>query len=136
MELLVNVDVPDVARAVKFYRDGVALELVRYLFDGSVAELTGASARMFLLQKASGTRAAPGLDAWRQYARHWTPVHLDFVVDDVDAASCRARAAGATLEGDVQTHPWGRLALLTDPFGNGFCMVELSGRGYDAAAGE
>ena len=28
-------------------------------------------------------------------------------------------------------HPLGRLALLSDPFGHGFCLFELQGRGYD-----
>jgi hypothetical protein len=36
-------------------------------------------------------------------------VHLDFVVEDLETA-------------------------LADPFGNGFCLVEFSERGYDAIA--
>lgn len=66
--------------------------------------------------------------------RHWTPVHLDFVVPDLDAAIDRARLAGATLEGAPTTHAYGRLALLADPFGHGFCLIEFTGRGYDAIA--
>jgi hypothetical protein len=27
-----------------------------------------------------------------------------------------------------------RLALLADPFGNGFCLLQFTGRGYDAIA--
>jgi predicted enzyme related to lactoylglutathione lyase len=61
-------------------------------------------------------------------------VHLDVVVRDVDAAVARAVSAGATLEGDPQTYGWGKLALLADPFGNGFCLVEFLGRGYDEIA--
>jgi predicted enzyme related to lactoylglutathione lyase len=58
-------------------------------------------------------------------------VHLDFVVEDIDAAVRRAVAAGATLERDVSTHAYGRLALMADPFGNGFCLLQFTGRGYD-----
>jgi predicted enzyme related to lactoylglutathione lyase len=58
-------------------------------------------------------------------------VHLDFVVDDVEAATKRALAAGATLEQEAQAHAYGRLAMLADPFGNGFCLLEFRGRGYD-----
>jgi Glyoxalase-like domain len=42
--------------------------------------------------------------------------------------------AGATLAGDVQTSSWGRLALMADPFGHGFCLVQFVGKGYDAIA--
>jgi predicted enzyme related to lactoylglutathione lyase len=43
----------------------------------------------------------------------------------------RARGAGAVLEGAIASHPWGRIALMADPFGNGFCLVQFVGRGYD-----
>ena len=58
-------------------------------------------------------------------------MHLDFVVDDVELAVARAIAAGATLENGPQSHAYGRLALLADPFGNGFCLLQFTGRGYD-----
>jgi predicted enzyme related to lactoylglutathione lyase len=61
-------------------------------------------------------------------------VHLDFVVPDLHTALERACAAGARLEHDVRTEKWGRIALLSDPFGNGFCLIEFSGRGYDEIA--
>ena len=57
---------------------------------------------------------------------------FDFVVTDIRAALKRARDAGATLERDVTTHAYGKLALMADPFGNGFCLLEFTGRGYDA----
>jgi uncharacterized glyoxalase superfamily protein PhnB len=43
----------------------------------------------------------------------------------------RATMAGARLEGEVETHVWGRIAVLADPFGHGFCLIEFLGRGYD-----
>jgi hypothetical protein len=43
----------------------------------------------------------------------------------------RALGAGATLEQDVTTHAYGKLALMADPFGNGFCLLQFTGRGYD-----
>jgi len=46
----------------------------------------------------------------------------------------RAVAAGARLERPIQTSKWGRLALLADPFGHGFCLVQFLGRGYDEIA--
>ena len=50
---------------------------------------------------------------------------------DLDVAVRRAQGAGAVLDREVQTRKYGRLANLADPFGNGFCLLELRGRGYD-----
>jgi hypothetical protein len=71
----------------------------------------------------------------RDYRRHWTPVHLDFVVPDLAPALAGAERAGALREGEVQTHSWGRIATLADPFGHGFCLIEFLGRGDDEIAG-
>jgi predicted enzyme related to lactoylglutathione lyase len=35
------------------------------------------------------------------------------------------------IEGAIQTREWGRIANMADPFGNGFCLIEFIGRGYD-----
>jgi predicted enzyme related to lactoylglutathione lyase len=55
-------------------------------------------------------------------------------VPDIGEALRRALVAGATLERDVTNHAYGRLALLSDPFGNGFCLIEFRDRGYDEIA--
>ena len=61
-------------------------------------------------------------------------MHLDFVVADVAAAVGRATDAGATIEGEIETHGWGRIARMADPFGHGICFIEFLGRGYDEIA--
>ena len=132
MSLLVNIDVDDLARAERFYCDGLGLKIGRR-FDGWT-ELVGAGAPIYLLPKDAGTAVSPASGQKRDYGRHWTPVHLDFVVPDIRQAMARALAAGATLERDVTTHAYGLLALLADPFGNGFCFIEFKGRGYDEIA--
>ena len=129
--LLVNVDVDDLDKGTRFYCEGLGLRVGRR-FDGWI-ELVGGAAPIYLLPKDKGTEAFPN-GAKRDYARHWTPVHLDFVVSDIRKAIARARAAGAKLERDVTTHAYGKLALLADPFGNGFCLLEFTGRGYDEIA--
>jgi lactoylglutathione lyase len=128
-ELLVNIDVADLERAVAFYTEGLGLELSRRL-GPDIAELTGAACRVYLTRHAPGSR--PFLDATssRAYERHWTPVHLDFVVPELGAAVARAEAAGARREGGVREFPGGRYVVLADPFGNGFCVLQLVGRGY------
>lgn len=134
MPILVNIDVPDLARAVAFYTDGLGLEVGRR-FDAGVIELLGAGSPIYLLVKPVGSSPIPGAhEPTRIYSRHWTPVHLDFVVDEIEAARTRALAAGAHAEGEISEHAYGRLALMADPFGNGFCLLQFTGRGYDAIA--
>jgi len=133
MELLVNVDVGDLEAGERFYREALGLVVGRRFGSWGV-ELRGASSTIYLLQKEEGSRVSPATDEVRTYERHWTPVHLDFVVDDIEKAVERAVAAGATLEEPVAVRRWGKLALLADPFGNGFCFVQFVGRGYDEIA--
>jgi predicted enzyme related to lactoylglutathione lyase len=130
--LLVNIDVEDLERATQFYCDALDLRLGRR-FDGWT-ELLGAAAPIYLLPKAAGTSVSPKSDEKRRYRRHWTPVHLDFVVTDLDASLPRAVGAGATLDSEIETHAYGRIAMLADPFGNGLCLLQLTGRGYDEIA--
>ena len=132
MRFTVNVDVPDLPRAIDFYIRAFGFALARTLFGGTVAELAGGPCPVFLLQKDLGSRAADALTVSRDYAPHWTPVHLDLLVDALDGALARAVDAGATHEGSITHHVWGRHSLLRDPFGNGVCLIEPSPAFYDA----
>ena len=100
-------------------------------FGAYGVEILGSSVPIYLLVKSPGTPASETTSQRRSYQRHWTPVHLDFVVDDMELAVERAVSAGARLEQPIATHKWGKLALMADPFGHGFCFVEFLGRGYD-----
>ena len=134
MELLINIDVDDIEKAAGFYQAALDLRPGRRLFGGSVVEMLGGSAKIYLLAKPSGNSASASAPLPRDYRRHWTPVHLDFVVDDIAAAVQRASAAGATLEGGIRSFNWGRLAVMADPFGHGFCLLQFAGKGYDEVA--
>jgi predicted enzyme related to lactoylglutathione lyase len=130
MQLLVNIDVDDLARAISFYCSAFDLTAGRrFGVDG--VELLGASSAIYLLVKAEGSTPSPFTSQKRTYGRHWSPVHLDFVVPDVESAMQRAISAGATLEKPIQTSKWGSIAVLADPFGHGFCLVQFLGKGYD-----
>lgn len=133
MQLLVNIDVDDLDRAIAFYRDGVGLRLARLLFDGTVAEMRGTTATIYLTVKSAGTITSLNASTLRDYRRHWTPVHFDLAVDEIAGAVERAVAAGATLEGQIESFNWGQQATLSDPFGHGFCLLQFSAMGYDAA---
>lgn len=131
MDIRICIDVSDMERGIRFYTQGLGLRLNRRL-GNDWAELLGASSPIDLLANAPGT--APLGDAQpqrRDYDRHWTPVHLDFVVDDIDAAAARLMALGAILERPIQERRWGRMANLADPFGHGLDLLQFKGRGYD-----
>ena len=129
INLLVNLDVDDLDKAVRFYSSVFGLRVGRRL--GAVGlEMLGCSSPIYLLERSATAVAETTLRA-RSYQRHWTPVHLDFVVDEIEPAVERAVVAGALQETPVQVFGWGKLALMADPFGHGFCFVQFVGRGYD-----
>lgn len=133
MELLVNIDVDDLEKAVGFYSTAFGLRIGRR-FGAFGIEMLGSSTPIYLLVKKAGTPASDTTSQVRSYERHWTPTHLDFVVEEIEGAVQKAVQAGAWLEKPIATHKWGKLALMADPFGHGFCFVQFFGRGYDEIA--
>ena len=133
LELLINLDVPDLEAATRFYVEAFGFRVGRRL-GAAGTELLGAGAPLYLLPKAEGSAATAGGATRRTYTRHWTPLHLDVVVDDIHATLERALAAGARAEDDVSEHAWGYMVPLADPFGHGVCLVQLKPGGYDAIA--
>lgn len=131
IRLLVNLDVPSIAEAEPLYVAAFGFRPARRFGDGGL-ELLGAGVPLYLLAKPAGSDGAAGQP--RDYARHWTPCHLDLAVDDLDAALARAEAAGLRREGDIRVAGWGRIAQLADPFGHGWCLLQFSDLGYDAVA--
>jgi len=131
--LLVNIDVDDLEKGIQFYTQALGLRLGRR-FGEAFVELLGSSAPIYLLKKDDGTRIGPAGGDTRRYRRHWTPIHLDFVVAELEDAIARVVAAGAVQEGETGEAAFGRLAMFADPFGHGFCLVQFSSEGYDAVA--
>ena len=127
--ILVNIDVPELKPAIAFYEAAVGAKVVR-LLDDDVAEMTYGSATLCLLEKPAGTAATPAGNE-RALGRHWTPVHVDFVVDDIGAAVDRALAAGAKRESACVEWRGSKCVTFSDPFGHGFCLIEFSGDGYE-----
>ena len=121
IEVHAYIEVRDADDGARFYCEAVdGLTVARRLTPKWI-ELGGASTPLFVI----GDRPEPG-----DYSRHWTPVHLDFVVPDLAAAVERARAAGATIEKEVEYEPFA-MAGCADPWGNGFDLIEMRGAGYD-----
>lgn len=130
MDIRICIDVDDMPRAVAFYTEGLGLKVGRR-FDDEFVELLGAGSAIDLLLQLPDTKPIAGNPAVRSYARHWTPVHVDFVVDDVDAAVARLVSMGARLETPAIDRAWGRIAGLSDPFGHGLDVLQFTNRGYD-----
>ena len=128
MNLLINIDVSDLAKAEAFYAEAFGLRRGRRLGD-EVLEMLGAEAPFYLLKKEAGSIGAA--NSAREYERHWMPLHIDVVVDDLESALARALRAGALQEGDIREANWGRIVQIADPFGHGWCLLQFVGRGYD-----
>ncbi len=129
--LILNIDVPDIDAGIAFYSEAFGLTVGRR-FDSAFVELLGAEVKLYLLQKASGTSIGPAGADVRRYERHWSPIHPDFVVEDIRAATERVLAAGAKQEAEINETPYGQIAMFADPFGHGFCLLQFNSQGYDA----
>jgi predicted enzyme related to lactoylglutathione lyase len=123
LEVHVYIEIDDLERGVQFYADGLGLRVLRRLTPRWV-ELAGAQMPIHLLARPELTFETGEHVLAKDFARHWTPVHLDFVVDDLEAAIKRAVQAGAALERRADHPGFWRLAALADPFGNGFDLIE------------
>jgi predicted enzyme related to lactoylglutathione lyase len=128
---LINVDVNDIKRAETFYCQAFGVTVARR-FGPHAIELVGLGVPCYLLEKKDGTDAFRGGQQKRDYQRHWTPVHLDITIPDIQASYHRAIAAGARAESDIKDAPYGKIVLMSDPFGHGFCLIEFNEKGYDA----
>jgi catechol 2,3-dioxygenase-like lactoylglutathione lyase family enzyme len=69
MDLLVNIDVDDLSKAIAFYQRAVGLRLGRR-FGLLGAEMLGTSLTIYLLAKPDGTRPSTTTDEVRRYRRH------------------------------------------------------------------
>ena len=119
MDVHVYIGVTELEHGIAFYTQGLGLGLRRRLRPNWV-ELEGASVPIFLLVS----------NRPRDFAGPWT-VHLDFVTADLDAAVRQVQDAGAVLDRPLQEREWGRMANMTDPFGNSFDLIEFAPGGYD-----
>ena len=119
----VSIDVPSLAQGVAFYCEAFGFAKRAEPVPG-VAVLHGLGLDLCLLEKPAGSAPSPGTSDRRRYERHWTPVHLDFHVDDLRQALERVEALGAKREQVFENPEHGSAAFCCDPFGNGFCLLE------------
>jgi predicted enzyme related to lactoylglutathione lyase len=114
-----------------FYVGGLGLRELRR-FTPRWVDLASARIPIHLLARPQPTFTAGAATLRRDYVRRWTPVHLDFGVEDLQPAVDRAVAAGGVLDRDIVVHHYWRMANVADPFGNGVDLIELAEGGYEA----
>ena len=130
MRIIINIDVPELEPAIAFYSAALGCTLNRVI-DEDVAELSGGSSVIYLLAKASESNPISSTKEARRYTRHWTPVHIDFIVEDIAASATRAINAGAIQESACRDWQGSKCITFSDPFGHGFCLIEFKGETYE-----
>ena len=117
-----SIDVPDLDAGLRFYGRVFGFVETARPFP-SMAILDAKNLTVCMHAKPAGTPSSEASTDPRRYDRHWTPVHMDLHVRDLDAVIARVRAEGGAVERvfrDVGPRP---AAFCSDPFGNGFCVI-------------
>ena len=97
MKYSVSIDVPQLDDGLRFYRDALGLvEVARPV--ATYVILKCGDSEIGSIEKRAGTNPVKGSDDVRRYERHWTPVHIDFHVDDFEVVLLNALSAGAKCE--------------------------------------
>ena len=119
----ISIDVSDMDIALTFYENALDCQVTRR--DENISKLATENIEIYLLKKEHGSNPLIGYDAVRHYDRHWTPIHLDFAVSDLDKAVSRVKEFGGKIEGK-EGGDWGNIVFCSDPFGHGFCVIALN----------
>ena len=117
----VSIDVSNLKQAETFYVDALGCKKVRD-HDQGMSVLAAQNCDIYLQEKQPGTKPTPSSEVVRDYKRHWTPVHLDFLTPDIDSVVEKILKFGGRHEGG-ESGDWGSIAFCADPFGNGFCVI-------------
>lgn len=121
IKLSVSIDVPDLAIGEAFYVNALGCKKIRNQGDKMIV-LSTDNAQIYLLKCEAGSVPVKDSEFVRSYKRHWTPVHLDFLRDNVEEVVAKVREFGGLHEGG-ESGDWGSIAHCVDPFGNGFCII-------------
>ena len=117
-----SIDVPELEAGLRFYATVFGFVEKARPFP-TMAVLDANNVTVCMHAKPSGTKPSVASAELRRYERHWTPVHLDFDVPDLDAVLVKVRAEGGTVENEFRNQGPKPVAFCSDPFGNGFCVI-------------
>lgn len=117
-----SIDVPELEAGLRFYAAVFGFVEKARPFP-TMAVLDANNVTVCMHAKPAGTKSSAAASEPRRYERHWTPVHLDFDVPDLDAVLANVRAEGGTIENEFRNQGPRPVAFCSDPFGNGFCVI-------------
>lgn len=117
------IDVSEIKQATKFYSTALECEVIEEKQQST--ELSAENTTIHLLEKEENSNPLINNSALRTFKRHWTPVHLDFSVTDIDKTLSLINKFGGQIE-DKEEGEWGVAAFCSDPFGNGFCIIKIN----------
>ncbi|HRF64195.1 MAG TPA: VOC family protein [Candidatus Competibacter sp.] len=121
IKISVSIDVSNLKQAETFYIEALGCKKLRDQGEG-MSVISTENCDIYLQEKEAGTKPIPSDAVERNYGRHWTPVHLDFLTENVDEAVKKIIQLGGQHEGG-ESGDWGSIAYCADPFGNGFCVI-------------
>ncbi len=122
IKITVSIDVSNLKQAETFYIEALGCKKVKDQREG-MSVISTENCDIYLQEKEAGTKPIPSYSIKRDYSRHWTPVHLDFLAKNVDEIVEKVLQLGGQHEGG-ETGDWGSIAYCADPFGNGFCVID------------
>ncbi|MFT5849958.1 MAG: putative enzyme related to lactoylglutathione lyase [Patiriisocius sp.] len=121
IKISVSIDVSELKKAEIFYIEALGCKKVRDQGSNMIV-LSVYNADIYLQKKEPGSKPIPSSEVVRDYGRHWTPIHLDFLCTNVDERVKKVVELGGLHEGG-ESGDWGSIAYCVDPFGNGFCII-------------
>ena len=112
IKISVSIDVSNLKEAETFYVEAIGCKKVRNQGDNMVV-LSVENSDIYLQEKEAGTKPLKSSDVVRDYERHWTPIHLDFLCENVDEVVSKVLKLGGTHEGG-ESADWGAIAYCAD----------------------
>jgi predicted enzyme related to lactoylglutathione lyase len=122
IKVSISIDVSNLKQAEIFYIEALGCTKLRDQGEKMLV-ISTANCDIYLQEKEAGTHPVPASSLVRDYQRHWTPVHLDFLTENVDEVVEKVLQLGGKYEGG-ERGDWGSIAYCSDPFGNGFCVID------------
>jgi len=121
IKISVSIDVSNLKQAETFYTEALGCKKIRDQGSDMVV-LATENCDIYLQEKKAGSKPLTSSETIRNYKRHWTPVHLDFLTKNIDEVVKNILKLGGLHEGG-DSGDWGSIAYCADPFGNGFCVI-------------
>ena len=115
---LISLPVADQDRALRFYVDVLGFDLVR---DNPMGP-----GQRWVQVAPPGAQTSITLVTWFPTMPPGSAKGTVLESDDLDADVAALAARGLSIEGGIQSQPWGRFVTFDDPDGNGIVLQETA----------